>query len=549
MDSMKLSLKLPLAFAAVLLLLSGAAFFGFWKLHGALDTFGNDVAQAVQTEREVRELQTMFKEQVQEWKNVLLRGQDPKQLEKYWSAFQTKEREVATLAERLQDQLVNPEAADRMRNFVRAHAAMGERYRQGYDAFKASGFIAKAGDDAVKGVDREPTKMIEESAAAISKYAADVSAQALTARSSAEVTSLIGMLVMIVLGLGLGVLVSRSVITLLGGEPAVATAAAQAIARGDLTTVLVTRPGDTSSLMVALVQMQGSLAKLVAEVRRNTQAVATASAQIAQGNDELSSRTQEQSAALEQTAASMEEMAATVKQTADNIQQAEALARGVRSQGDSGASVVTKAIDAMSDINSSSKKIADIITVIDEIAFQTNLLALNAAVEAARAGEQGRGFAVVASEVRNLAQRSAGAAKEIKGLIQDSVGKVSTGSLLVDQLGEALGDILGNVRKLTDVVTEISAASQEQAAGISQVNDAISQMDRATQQNAALVEESAGAAESLRNQADQLVQSASVFKLREDARVAQVSNLRAPSAHRDTRSAHTRAEEDQRSAA
>ncbi|MBM0104882.1 MCP four helix bundle domain-containing protein [Steroidobacter sp. S1-65] len=514
---MKLSTKLPLTFAAVLLLLAAAAFFGFWKMNAALDTFQTEVADAVQSEREAREMQSKFKEQVQEWKNVLIRGKDPEQLEKYWSAFQHREQEVSQLAQRLHARVSEPHAAALIGKFAAAHATMGASYRKGFEAFRANDFAVDKGDQAVRGMDREPTKLLEESAAAISEQAAAVSNEAVAAARSAELASLIGMSLTIVAGIFLGLLASRSVVALLGGEPSEAAAAAHAIARGDLTTCLVTRPGDTTSLMVALTRMQGSLVKLIAEVRRNTQAVAAASSQIAQGNDDLSRRTQEQAAALEQTAASMEEMSATVKVTSDNIHRASDLARGVRGQGDAGAGVVSKAVDAMSDINSSSSRITQIIGVIDEIAFQTNLLALNAAVEAARAGEQGRGFAVVASEVRNLAQRSAGAAKEIKTLINDSVQKVSTGAALVDQLGSNLGEILCNVRKLTDVVTEISAASREQAEGIDQMNHALSQMDRATQQNAALVEESAAATESLKNQADSLVESAAVFKLSGEA--------------------------------
>jgi methyl-accepting chemotaxis protein-1 (serine sensor receptor) len=264
-------------------------------------------------------------------------------------------------------------------------------------------------------------------------------------------------------------------------------------------------------LLMSLRTMDGKLGEIVGNVRTNADAVGTAAREISQGNDDLSQRTQQQAAALEETAASMEEMAATVKQNADNAKQANQLAQGARGQADKGGAVVQQAIGAMSEINASSRKIADIIGVIDEIAFQTNLLALNAAVEAARAGEQGRGFAVVASEVRNLAQRSATAAKEIKGLINDSVEKVRVGAEFVDESGKMIAEIMDSVKKVTDIVAEIAAASEEQATGVEQVNKAVTQMDEVTQQNAALVEEAAAAAKSMQQQTQQLVSVVSYF--------------------------------------
>jgi methyl-accepting chemotaxis protein len=292
----------------------------------------------------------------------------------------------------------------------------------------------------------------------------------------------------------------------------------RAVAAGDLSLRFeATGKNETAQLLIALKAMQASLVKVVGNVRQNAEGVASASAQIAQGNQDLSQRTEEQASALEETAASMEQLSATVRQNADNAKQANQLALGASTVAVKGGNVVGQVVNTMKGINDSSKKIADIISVIDGIAFQTNILALNAAVEAARAGEQGRGFAVVAAEVRSLAGRSADAAKEIKGLITASVERVAQGTALVDQAGVTMTEIVASIKRVTDIMGEISAASTEQSAGVAQVGEAVSQMDQATQQNAALVEQSAAAAESLRDQAQQLVQVVAVFKLEHGA--------------------------------
>jgi methyl-accepting chemotaxis protein len=296
-----------------------------------------------------------------------------------------------------------------------------------------------------------------------------------------------------------------------------AVSIARNVASGKLGDAIdVTSTDETGQLLQALKEMNDSLVTIVGEVRVGTDSIATASSQIAAGNLDLSSRTEEQASSLEETASSMEEMTSTVKQNADNARQANQLAASASEIAFKGGAVVAQVVETMSSINDSSKKIVDIIGVIDGIAFQTNILALNAAVEAARAGEQGRGFAVVASEVRNLAQRSAAAAKEIKALIGDSVAKVNTGSKLVEQAGVTMDEIVDSVKRVTDIMAEISSASQEQTSGIEQINQAITQMDQVTQQNAALVEEAAAAAESLQDQAASLAQAVSVFKLAGD---------------------------------
>ena len=297
---------------------------------------------------------------------------------------------------------------------------------------------------------------------------------------------------------------------------------ARRVARGDLTARVEARSKDEIGQLVdALKDMNESLVRIVSEVRSGTETIATASAQIAGGNMDLSARTEQQASSLEETASSMEELTTTVQQNADNARQANGLAVSASEVASKGGTVVAQVVDTMGSINESAKKIVDIIGVIDGIAFQTNILALNAAVEAARAGEQGRGFAVVAAEVRNLAQRSAGAAKEIKSLIGDSVEKVESGSRLVDQAGATMQEIVESIRRVADIVAEISAASDEQRAGIEQVNQAIGQMDQVTQQNASLVEEAAAAAEAMQDQSKSLAQVVSVFK---------VSHLQQPAA-------------------
>jgi methyl-accepting chemotaxis protein-1 (serine sensor receptor) len=320
---------------------------------------------------------------------------------------------------------------------------------------------------------------------------------------------------------------------------------AGSIAAGDLRSTFDTaRKDEIGQLMLSLKDMSDSLSRIVGEVRITTDAITTGSQQVAAGNSDLSQRTEEQASSLEETASSMEELASTVKQNAENAKHANQLAASASDIAVKGGQVVNEVVHTMASINTSSKKIVDIIGVIEGIAFQTNILALNAAVEAARAGEQGRGFAVVAGEVRHLAQRSAAAAKEIKTLIGDSVGKVDVGTKQVDQAGETMNEIVAAVKRVTDIMAEIVAASDEQSAGIEEVNQAIVQMDNVTQQNAALVEEAAAAAESMQEQAKGLHVAVSVFKLESNKKdtqtiattsVATPATSRIPVAHRKER--------------
>nr|WP_052170788.1 methyl-accepting chemotaxis protein [Massilia sp. JS1662] len=308
-------------------------------------------------------------------------------------------------------------------------------------------------------------------------------------------------------------LVVRSVERSIGGDPEDAVAVAQRIAAGDLGVEVPVRAGDEASLMAAMMRMRDALAGIVADVRTGTDLIATASREIASGNLDLSSRTEEQASSLQQTAASMEELTSTVKSSADNAREANRLADSAAEAAGRGGAVVARAVDSMASINESSSRIVDIIGVIDGIAFQTNILALNAAVEAARAGEQGRGFAVVASEVRNLAHRSATAAKEIKALIGDSVARVNDGAKLVEEAGATMQEIVASVNKVSTMIGAISSAAQEQGQGIEQINQAIAQMDQVTQQNASLVEEAAAASEAMQEQAAKLAEVVSVFRV------------------------------------
>ena len=325
----------------------------------------------------------------------------------------------------------------------------------------------------------------------------------------------VSVLLLALLAALIGTMITRGLLKQLGGEPEYAAAIVGKIADGDLSAEIHLKAGDQSSLLFAMQAMRDHLAAIVGNVRAGTDTIATASGQIAAGNLDLSARTEAQAGSLQETAASMEQLTATVKQNADNARSANQLALTASAIALKGGAVVMQVVDTMRDINASSGKISDIIGVIDGIAFQTSILALNAAVEAARAGEQGRGFAVVATEVRNLAQRSAAAAKEIKNLIGNSVDKVDAGSKLVSQAGVTMEEIVASIKRVADIMGQITTASHEQSQGIIEVNQAIAQMDDVTQQNSALVEQAAAASQSLQDQASHLAQVVSVFKLDE----------------------------------
>jgi methyl-accepting chemotaxis protein len=520
---MKLAFKLPLAFAASLLLMFAGAMYGIYSLNQSIEEYSTTVQEKVANERAVASMLHTFKLQVQDWKDALLRGKDPAKLESTWSSFVGHEHTVDVEVKELQARLGLGQSLTLIEKFAAAHASMGESYRKSFEAFKAAGFDPTVGDNSVAGVDQLPSTLLEDAAHEIAAESAAVSADAARGARRASIVSVVLMLMSLAAGSTGAVLFSRSITRPLNS----AVDVTRTIASGNLSTQFDVRGSDEiAQLKVALKEMQGSLLRVVSNVRQNAEGLATASGQIAQGNLDLSSRTEEQAASLEETASSMEELTSTVRHNADNAKQASTLATMASEIARRGGEVVGRVVETMQGISGSSAKMADIIGVIEGIAFQTNILALNAAVEAARAGEQGRGFAVVAGEVRTLAQRSASAAKEIKDLISESANRVNAGSRLVEEAGSRINEIVESVKRVTDIVGEISSASEEQSTGIEQVNQAVNQMDQVTQQNAALVEEAAAATQSMAQQAQDLRETVAVFRISEAT--AAVSRIATP---------------------
>ncbi len=510
-NNLTIAKRLSLSFGLLVLMLSALGGFSLWRVQAISAEVHTVTDSQVPKERRLFDIESEVNEIARAMRNMLIMDA-PADIKKQREDIDASRAAIVQHLQWLDERIVNTEAKELMDKAKKARSAFIESQNKFFAAMDGG-----SKDDARR-ILLEETRPLQltysQSLRAVTEFQAKLTQQGVE-RIDRSVASMLQVTAALLLGgvlaaLALATSIVRSITRPIGA----AVDIAQRIAEGDLTQrISVTQRDETGQLLAAMQKMQESLGSVVSTVRQGAEGVATASAQIAQGNQDLSSRTEQQASALEETSASMEEMGSTAQQNADNARAASQLALSASTVAQQGGEVVGQVVSTMREIQHSSQKINDIIGVIDGIAFQTNILALNAAVEAARAGEQGRGFAVVAGEVRTLAQRSAEAAKEIKQLINASVERVEQGTTLVDQAGSTMQEVVQSIQRVTDIVGEISSASQEQNAGVGQVSEAVSNMDQATQQNAALVEESASAAASLQQQADQLLQAVSVFRV------------------------------------
>jgi methyl-accepting chemotaxis protein len=512
MKNLKIGTRLGLGFGVVLLLLIAVAFIAITRIHSINDSTKAMVEDRYAKIKMATTIRAGVNVQARFLRNAIIGASDPAEVKSSLEKLDAAVKNNGELMDKLKPMINTPKGETLYKAMVDTRAAYGQS-RDIVVKLLRDGKAQEAGAYLLKEL-RPPQNAFFDAVAAMADFQdqkMQEEAQKAAADGSAAVTmTLVLSVIAVIAALAIGYVITRSIIRPVHQ----ALLVAQTVAAGDLTSRIdVTTRDETGQLLQALKAMNESLVKVVSSVRQGSEGVSTASAEIASGNHDLSARTESQASALEETAASMEELSATVKQNADSARQANQLAQSASTVAMEGGAVVAQVVDTMKGINDSSRKMADIISVIEGIAFQTNILALNAAVEAARAGEQGRGFAVVASEVRSLAGRSADAAKEIKGLINASVERVEHGTVLVDQAGTTMTNVVSSIKRVTDLMGEISAASDEQAAGVSQVGEAVTEMDQVTQQNAALVEEMAAAASSLKSQSEELVQTVAVFKL------------------------------------
>lgn len=519
MKTLTVKKQLALAFGTLALLVLLTAFLSWRALASSNTRFSSYVGEHQHLVAMVAEVSTGVNERAIAARNLVLVTTDRERQLEYEAVMSGHEHMTKSLAELNEAILRDAYASERDRQYVAAINKVEAAYGPvALDIVQLA--IDGKHEAAIKKMNSECRPLLASLLSIVGDYTRYNEEVAVTTIEKSQHSYMINQRVQIAVSVValfsavlLGWLIIRRLWSSLGAEPAELSDAVQRVAEGDLSEIPGAAEAPVGSVLASLVMMQQQLVTLIGQVRTSANSIAESSSQIAKGNEDLSVRTEDQASSLHQTTESMSELSATIQSNADNSSQANELALGASDVAVKGGQVVGQVIDTMKGINDSSKKISDIISVIDGIAFQTNLLALNAAVEAARAGEQGRGFAVVAGEVRTLAQRSTEAAKEIERLINDSVGRVEQGTALVDEAGITINEVVSSISRVTDIMGDISSASIEQSAGVSQVGSAISQMNRVTQQNATLVEEGANAADSLQHQAVQLVAAVSVFKL------------------------------------
>jgi methyl-accepting chemotaxis protein len=506
--------KVLLLVAAVMTVAIGVGIASVSRVYATIQDLDRISREDFETQSAILRASVAFKRQVQDWKDVLLRGKDAELLDKHWKAFEENERATSIELNEARTGTPHDELREMLGKAIAAHRAAGEGYRVGLAKFKETAGDPFAGDKAVAGIDRSLTATLADAQKVAGEFGTKATVAAVRRADQSYWMALAGMAgAMVITLVALWFYFRRAVLAPMQH----AVGFAGRIADGDLTSrVQVTRDDEAGQLLRSLESMQASLAQVVAQVRSSADAVASASSQVAAGTTDLSQRTEEQASSLEETAASMEELASTVKQNAENARHADELARGASTRAEQGGGEIVHMVSTMGDISDSAKRIGDIISVIDGIAFQTNILALNAAVEAARAGEQGRGFAVVASEVRALAQRSAEAAKEIKGLIGHSLEKVQAGTRVAEQAGGTIHALVLDVKRVSELMRSIAEASAEQSRGVQQVNKTVTEMDKVVQQNAAAVQQSAAAAQGLRQHAQTMVRAVGAFHIADE---------------------------------